>query len=201
MTAEPTWPGRGLPVYQPATDVLAGTCRVPWAVRPSLIRRVWIPMAGMDRYTGLLTLVTAIGRGGTTTTAAGGRPGCATGRGLLPWWPVSTMRPVAPQPTMSRPPQSRAAATGRRVSPRRGRPGPAWRALQPCGRFAWNLSFGGKVVAGAKGSRPAGGGSGHLSITGMGRVAASSPQPDHAHCCEEPAASYDLQPQHRRDTR
>ena len=32
MTAEPIWPGRGLPVYQPATDVLVGTCSVPCAV-------------------------------------------------------------------------------------------------------------------------------------------------------------------------
>jgi hypothetical protein len=29
----------GLPVYQPATEVLAGTCRMPRAVRPSLISR------------------------------------------------------------------------------------------------------------------------------------------------------------------
>ena len=29
---------------------------MPWAVRPSLIRRVWTPMTGMDRYTGRATL-------------------------------------------------------------------------------------------------------------------------------------------------
>src|SRR6478752_455852 len=77
MTAEPTWPGGGLPVYQPATDVLAGTCMVPRAVRPSLIRRVWTPMTGMDRYTGRLTLVTVAGRGGHHP---GRRPVRARGR-------------------------------------------------------------------------------------------------------------------------
>ena len=40
-------------------------------VRPSLTRRVWTPMAGMDRYTGRVTLVTPIGRGGATTAPAG----------------------------------------------------------------------------------------------------------------------------------
>ena len=85
MTAEPTWPGRGLPVYQPATDVLAGTWSVPWAVRPSLIRRVWTPMTGMDRDTGRATLAGPMGRGGATTAPAGAGPGCAAGRGLVPW--------------------------------------------------------------------------------------------------------------------
>ena len=77
----------GLPVYQPATEVLAGTCRMPRAVRPSLISRARTPMTGMDRYTGRVTAVLAAGRGGGTTTTA------------------------------SRPPQSRAAATGWRIGP------------------------------------------------------------------------------------
>ena len=41
-------------------------------------------MTGMDRYTGRVTLVTPIGRGGATTAPAGARPGCATGRGTVP---------------------------------------------------------------------------------------------------------------------
>ena len=45
-------PGRGLPVYQPATAVLAGTCSAPEAVRPSLIRRVRTPIAGMSSAVG-----------------------------------------------------------------------------------------------------------------------------------------------------
>src|SRR6266516_2274442 len=199
MTAEPIWPGGGLPVYQPATDVLAGTCMVPRAVRPSLIRRVWTPMTGMDRYTGRLTLVTVAGRGGAATTPAGGRSGRAAGRALITWWPPASSRPPTPPPAASRPPQSSAAATGRRVTALKGQPGLAWRALQPCRRFAWNRSFSGEAVAAAKvRGLPAG----RLSSVnrGMGRAAASSPQPDHAHCCEESAASYDRQPRHRRGT-
>ena len=46
MIAEPISPGRGLAVYQPATDVLVGTWRVPCAVRPSLIRRRAHPDGG-----------------------------------------------------------------------------------------------------------------------------------------------------------
>jgi hypothetical protein len=65
----------GLPVYQPATDVLAGTCRMPRAVRPSLISRVRTPMTGMVRNTGRATAVLAAGRGGGTTTPSGGRAG------------------------------------------------------------------------------------------------------------------------------
>src|ERR1700722_209529 len=52
MTDAPSSPGRGLPVYQPATAVVAGTWSVPDRVRPSLIRRVWTPVAGMIRSTG-----------------------------------------------------------------------------------------------------------------------------------------------------
>src|SRR5207249_7259494 len=110
----PIWPGRGLPLYQPATDVLADTCRVPRAVRPSLIRRVWTPMAGMDRYTGRATLAAVTGWGGAATAPAGGRPGCATGRGLIPGCPAASMMPPAPPPAASSPQQSRAAAAGLR---------------------------------------------------------------------------------------
>src|ERR1022692_4366101 len=52
MTEDPIPPGRGLPVYHPATVVEVGTCRVPCAVMPSLISLLCTPMAGMVRDTG-----------------------------------------------------------------------------------------------------------------------------------------------------
>src|SRR5579875_3309101 len=55
MTAAPASPGRGLPVYQPATAVLAGTCSAPAAVRPSRTSLVRTPMAGISRLTGTAT--------------------------------------------------------------------------------------------------------------------------------------------------
>src|SRR5262249_41063789 len=82
MIAEPVCPGRGLPVYQPATEVLAGTWRVSWAVRPSLIRRGWTSMGGMDRDTGRATPPPPARRwGGAAPTAARGRAGGAGGLG------------------------------------------------------------------------------------------------------------------------
>src|SRR5690348_12074707 len=113
MTAEPTCPGLGLPVYQPATDVLAGAWRVPCAVRPSLISRVWTSMAGMLRYTGRGTVAPVTGWGGATSTPAGGFAGCAIGPGVIlgrAVGPVSSIRPAVPPPTASSPPQSSAAA-------------------------------------------------------------------------------------------
>ncbi len=53
ITAEPVAPGRGLPVYQPATAMLAGTCGAPVAVTPSRTRRVLTPIAGITRPVGL----------------------------------------------------------------------------------------------------------------------------------------------------
>src|SRR5215471_14907301 len=52
MIEEPISPGRGLLVYQPATEVLLGTCSVPCRVRPSRINLVRSPMAGIDSATG-----------------------------------------------------------------------------------------------------------------------------------------------------
>jgi hypothetical protein len=69
-------------------------------------------MTGMDRYTGRVTAVLAAGRGGAATSPAGGRPGCATGRRVVPWWPFSSTSPPTPPATASRPAQSTAAATG-----------------------------------------------------------------------------------------
>ena len=74
MTAGPMAPGRGLPVYQPATVVEDGTCSAPPAVRPSLISRVFTPISGMVSETGLATgppAAAAAGCGGATIVAGG----------------------------------------------------------------------------------------------------------------------------------
>ena len=55
MMAEPMVPGRGLPVYQPATVVEDGTCNAPPAVRPSVISWVFTPIGGIVSQTGLAT--------------------------------------------------------------------------------------------------------------------------------------------------
>src|SRR5450756_3123620 len=55
MTAEPMEPGRGLPVYQPATVADDGTCSVPPSARPSLVSAVFTPITGMVSETGLAT--------------------------------------------------------------------------------------------------------------------------------------------------
>src|SRR6202050_4482336 len=52
MTADPAAPGRGLPVYQPATVVEPGTWSVPFACRPRRMSEVLTPMAGMVSATG-----------------------------------------------------------------------------------------------------------------------------------------------------
>ena len=83
MMAEPTEPGRGLPVYQPATVVEDGTCIAPPAARPSVIRLVFTPISGMVSETGLATgagsadcggaTMGPVGAGSAATPAATGR--------------------------------------------------------------------------------------------------------------------------------
>ena len=83
MMAEPTAPGRGLPVYQPATDVVDGTCSAPLAVRPSVISWVFTPISGMVSETGRATgagcadcggaAIGPVGAGSAPTPAATGR--------------------------------------------------------------------------------------------------------------------------------
>src|ERR1700688_4869860 len=83
MMAEPMAPGRGLPVYQPATDTVDGTCSAPFDCRPSVIRLVLTPMTGMVRDTGLATgtwaadcggaTIGPVGAGSASTPAATGR--------------------------------------------------------------------------------------------------------------------------------
>src|SRR3984893_19365055 len=77
MPAAPVAPGRGLPVYQPATVVVLGTWRVPFRLRPRLMIRAFTPMAGMVSQTGLGVGWTADSEAGTTGrpdgAGAGGR--------------------------------------------------------------------------------------------------------------------------------
>jgi hypothetical protein len=65
MMAGPTAPGRGPRVYQPAADVVAGSCAVRWAERPSVISRVLTPVSGMVSAAGAAT-----GGGGAVGAAA-----------------------------------------------------------------------------------------------------------------------------------
>ena len=63
MIEEPISPGRGLLVYQPATEVLRGTCSVPRPVMPSRISLVRTPMAGIHSATGGAERVVGLGSG------------------------------------------------------------------------------------------------------------------------------------------
>src|SRR5712691_2445307 len=71
MMAEPTAPGRGLPVYQPATVVEDGTCMAPPWARPSVIRSDCTPMTGMVSETGLATAACWPDSGGATIGPVG----------------------------------------------------------------------------------------------------------------------------------
>src|SRR5262249_25667711 len=78
MIDDPISPGRGLPVYQPASVVLTGTWSVPCGVRPSRSRGVRTPIAGIVRAAGRATCLVERGAGG----AAGGPSG--RGEGEVP---------------------------------------------------------------------------------------------------------------------
>src|SRR5208282_4905342 len=71
MTAEPIAPGRGLPVYQPATEVVDGTCNESLDCRPSVISLVLTPMSGMVSETGAATGRGAADCGGATIGPVG----------------------------------------------------------------------------------------------------------------------------------
>src|SRR5690349_22871578 len=116
MMAEPTMPGRGLPVYQPATAVLDGTWSVPSLLTPRWISLVRTPIDGMLSDTGRAACGAVASEAGGTVRPVGagigaGRAGsgaaCAEER-------VDTVRPVAPIPTAASPAPSAAAATSRR---------------------------------------------------------------------------------------
>src|SRR5260370_6927970 len=95
MTDDPIAPGRGLPVYQPASDVVGGTCSMPPFVTPRSTSLVRTPMAGMIRLTG---------RG--TSPAAEAAPGSALPgpAGTAPVAPRSRPTHAPPTPTPMPPP-------------------------------------------------------------------------------------------------
>src|SRR6266576_4083860 len=114
MMDEPTAPGRGLPVYQPATVVEAGTCIEPPAARPSVIRLVFTPISGMVSETGLEIWAAAdcggatigpVGAGSAATPAATGRRAGVECR--------DSSRPAVP-PTITTRPAAKAIAAGLR---------------------------------------------------------------------------------------
>jgi len=128
MTDEPISPGRGLWVYQPATDVLFGTWSVPCRVMPSWISLVCTAMAGMRSVTGGGT-VSVRGLGSGAGEPSGTRPcGAAlAGPGARPVRPASISSPATVTATTRAPPSSTAAASGRRATLRQGGLVPACR--------------------------------------------------------------------------
>src|SRR6266571_8081248 len=115
MTAEPTVPGRGLPVYQPATAVLDGTWSVPSELTPRWISLVRIPSDGMLSQVGRAARGPVASEAGSTVRSVGagigaGREGsgaaCAGDR-------AEVASPAAPTPTASSPAPSAATATSR----------------------------------------------------------------------------------------
>src|SRR5580692_7113335 len=130
MMDEPMAPGRGLPVYQPATETMfgGGTCNVPSEARPRVIRLVCTPISGMVSETGAVTGLGAadcdtatigpVGAGNAPTigpVGAGTAPTpTAAGRMAGIECRVSS-RPVTPPAITTRPAASASAAAGRRV--------------------------------------------------------------------------------------
>src|SRR6266480_6131363 len=93
--ALPISPGRGLLVYQPATEGLLGTCIVPRWVMPSRISLVRTPMAGIHTATGG-GAVRVVGLGSGAGVPSGVRPADAAlaGPGGCPGRPVITSSPA-----------------------------------------------------------------------------------------------------------
>src|ERR1700691_1200676 len=81
MTAAPTAPGRGLPVYQPATAVLDGTWSAPFAPRPRSTSEVRTPITGMLSQTGRAACWVVDSGAGSGAGAAG-----ADGAGIGDGW-------------------------------------------------------------------------------------------------------------------
>src|SRR3984885_11032489 len=116
ITAEPMAPGRALPVYQPATDVLDGPCSAPLAGSPRWTSVVLTPIDGMTRATGLATRRTdGSGTGACLPTGIGANVGLPRGAAGRPVW-LATARPVTPAATARMPQMRMAAATGRRTT-------------------------------------------------------------------------------------
>src|SRR5260370_18731770 len=119
MTADPVAPGRGLPVYQPATVMVRGSWREPFRLRPRLMIGAFTPMAGMVSQTGLGVGWTADSETGTTV-----RPdGTATGDGRAASRTAgaddvrATTRPTIPAPVATSPALSIPADSSRACAP------------------------------------------------------------------------------------
>ena len=84
MIEDPISPGRGLPVYQPATVVLAGTWSRPCGVRPSRSSGVRTAMAGIVRATGRATCLAERAAGGAAKIPCGAGEDLDSGRGTSP---------------------------------------------------------------------------------------------------------------------
>src|ERR1700756_3130840 len=117
MMDEPTAPGLGLPVYQPATVVEDGTCMAPPWARPSVIRLLFTPISGMVSVTGLATGAGSADCGGATMGPGGaGRATVlqtAAGRRTGVEW-CDSSRPAVP-PTITTRPAAKAIAAGLRI--------------------------------------------------------------------------------------
>src|SRR5258708_18838181 len=97
ITAAPIAPGRELPVYQPATEAVAGTCRAPDEVSPRRTSPLRTPMDGMMRPVGSATCCTD----GWATAAwrprgTGTSVGLPTGTAGRPVW-LASASPVTPR--------------------------------------------------------------------------------------------------------
>src|SRR5450631_251946 len=92
MTAGPTSPGVGPPVYQPAGKPLGGTCKDPSARNPRSINLESTPIASICRRTGTDLSMDAAGTTrGTRATMGGADTEGATAA------PVPPEQPVAPK--------------------------------------------------------------------------------------------------------
>src|ERR1700690_4167745 len=105
MTAAPTAPGRGLPVYQPATAVLDGTCSVPFARRPRSTSEVRTPITGILSQTGRAARWVVDTAAGSAVGADGAGIGDGlAGSGTACWGDsAAAARPVLPTATAASP--------------------------------------------------------------------------------------------------
>src|SRR6185369_3543132 len=121
ITAEPTVPGRGLPVYQPATVVLFGTWSVPLELTPRWISLVLIPSDGMLSQVGRAACWPVLTEAGSTLCSVGA--GIGVGRGgsgaACTGDRAEVTSPVAPTPTVASPAPSAATASSRLGRPER----------------------------------------------------------------------------------
>src|SRR5579872_4976128 len=106
ITAGPIAPGRGLPVYQPATDQSDGACNAPPAVSPRRTSVVCTPITGMVSHTGLATGRESAGRGGAATWPAGTGKDAISVAGVCRW---VRSNPTTPTAATTRPASTRQA--------------------------------------------------------------------------------------------